>query len=567
MSKKAKKDVFTTGVVLVDNIIKASEMDASCFSSMMRATITSIADIVSFLLSDANRKDARIRELEEALKKAEEKAHDLEWKLHKNSRNSSHSPSSDGYRKPPAKSAAKKKQKNEAKTEEQVGLPAAPEVVEEEEKKDPPPKPVSLRGKSGLKSGGQEGHEGHGLGKLDADIVKTITHYPAACEACPHFEECKNGGAPCSSEKRNAYEVEIKLIRCEHVAMNFMCPHSNEKMKASFPEGVNSSQQYGDSIKSIVLTDFTNGIKSALRTANFLNTVFGLNISDGTVFNWIDDFSRRCNDDVNPVIRQSFTTAEVANADETGGRAGGRLCWIHVFTTKNATFYGVHNKRGLAAMKDIGILNKFHGYLVHDCLSAYFKLQNIKAHGVCNQHLQRELLGGGDYDPDMKDDLLAIEATLRTLIHLKNELMEAGETSMDKAVREGLEAGLKEQIEKALAKLPPPVRTGKRGRPKRGKIRCLLERMLGHFDEMVLFLRDFDVPATNNASEQKLRIFRCRESISKCFRTFEGLEKYAHMLSALETARQNGFSPMTAIKKILQGNGSSFYRDMLGLTA
>ena len=46
--------------------------------------------------------------------------------------------------------------------------------------------------------------------------------------------------------------------------------------------------------------------------------------------------------------------------------------------------------RGGDAIKDIGILEKYGGVLVHDCWNAYFSYTDI-THALCVAHLLREL--------------------------------------------------------------------------------------------------------------------------------------------------------------------------------
>ena len=69
---------------------------------------------------------------------------ELKERLNQNSNNSSKPPSSDGYKKPPAK---------------------------------------SLREKSGKKAGGQKGHRGHGL-KIEREPDETVKIEPKNCCAC-----------------------------------------------------------------------------------------------------------------------------------------------------------------------------------------------------------------------------------------------------------------------------------------------------------------------------------------------------------------------------------------------
>ncbi|MBI4230828.1 MAG: transposase [Planctomycetes bacterium] len=67
-------------------------------------------------------------------------------------------------------------------------------------------------------------------------------------------------------------------------------------------------------------------------------------------------------------LRDLLRQAPLAHFDETGVRVAGRLHWLHGASTDALTGYGVHAKRGRKAMDEFGILPRFHGRAVHDCL-------------------------------------------------------------------------------------------------------------------------------------------------------------------------------------------------------
>jgi len=56
----------------------------------------------------------------------------------------------------------------------------------------------------------------------------------------------------------------------------------------------------------------------------------------------------------------------------------------------------------------------------------------------------------------------------------------------------------------------PPVAQRKRGRPQKGKARCLIERLDHHQDKVLAFLADFDVPFDNNLVERDVRMAKLK---------------------------------------------------------
>ena len=109
-------------------------------------------------------------------------------------------------------------------------------------------------------------------------------------------------------------------------------------------------------------------------------------------------------------------------------------------------------------------------------------------------------------------------------------------------------------VAKGLAANPlPEQKPGKRGRPKKGKIRCLLERFQDCKADILRFATDWRVPYTNNAAEQAIRFARVKEKVSGCFRTEKGAEEFACVLSLISTAVSHGVSSFDACLSLRNG--------------
>ena len=89
-------------------------------------------------------------------------------------------------------------------------------------------------------------------------------------------------------------------------------------------------------------------------------------------------------------ISQQMKTADIGHFDESGLKVAGKTQWVHVASTEKLTYFGVHQKRGQVAMREIGILPHFTGRAVHDHFSSYQTFDNC-SHAYCNAHHLREL--------------------------------------------------------------------------------------------------------------------------------------------------------------------------------
>ena len=133
-----------------------------------------------------------------------------------------------------------------------------------------PRAPRSLRGKSGKKSGGQEGHAGDTLRQVaKPDFV--VPHEACVCQHCCLPLDPK---APVAVEKRQVFDLpERPLLVTEHQASVYRCERCRGVTKAAFPEGVVSPAQYGAfRIPGNVAALFSGGRRSR-RLADAANNV------------------------------------------------------------------------------------------------------------------------------------------------------------------------------------------------------------------------------------------------------------------------------------------------------
>jgi len=271
---------------------------------------------------------------------------ELEARLNQNSRNSSKPPSSDGFN-----------------------------------------KPKSLRKPSGKKAGGQQGHEGSGL-KLMREPDSYVFHEPEECAHCSKAAECRVNQTVC--ETRYEIDIEINTVTTAHQVMQVACPRWTKTLAGCFPDGINSTMQYGANLEALVVSLNTTGMVSINRTHEILSGVFGVPISTGTIAAMVSYCAEKVAGAV-AEIKEAVIKEALIHVDETGVRVNGKTIWAHTASTEALTYIEVQQSRGKAAMDKIGILLAFLGTAIHDCLAVYFRFTAIR-HGLCNAHLLRELI-------------------------------------------------------------------------------------------------------------------------------------------------------------------------------
>lgn len=201
-------------------------------------------------------------------------------------------------------------------------------------------------------------------------------------------------------------------------------------------------------------------------------------------------------------------------------------------------------------MDEIGILPGFGNILVHDFWKPYYQYGSA-THGICNAHIIRELVYaeeqmGQDWAKRMRQLLLEINDSRNRRKPdgcFQELVLRAYHLRYDNIVSDGF-----------AANIVPTKPKWKRGRAAKGKIVCLLERLRDFKADILRFASDWSVPFTNNEAERTIRFSKVKQKVSGCFRTVDGAEEYARIMSYISTARKHGVAYFEAVKCALCGN-------------
>ena len=315
--------------------------------------------------------------------------------------------------------------------------------------------------------------------------------------------------------------------------------------KAAFPEGVNAHIQYGNNLNSLIVNLSMDGL-SADHIHKTIGNIFGIPLSQGTVINKI----QKCAELVSPVmskIKDKLIQSSILNFDETGVRVEGKTKWVHSSSNKQFTYLTLSEYRGKIGMEENGVLPLFKGIAVHDCWKPYWKFLDVK-HGICGTHILRELVGVIENHPEQKWPKM-FQNMLNELYILKKSYVHCGRNQLDNCYLDYYDLKYDEIIRIARKENPPPVITEvKRGRKKRGKVLALIERLACLKDSMLLFVRNFEVPFTNNSAEQTIRNLKSKSKVAGNFRSDDGAKWYLTIRSYIDSARKHGVNAFEAVR-------------------
>lgn len=408
----------------------------------------------------------------------------------------------------------------------------------------------SLREKTGRRRGGQKGRKGKGL-KFSSTPTKTeVVPRKKVCDCGSSLDAAKVTGV----ERRQVidipkveptvFEYQVECVRCSCCGMEH---------RAEFPDQVTPGVSYGTNIRAVSLLLLNDHLIPYARVSELCEQLLSVPVSVGSLVS----FQEECFEALEreqAAIKEEIIQSEIASFDETGMRCEKKLVWCHSASTENATHYAAHEKRGGAAMEEIGILPKFRGTAVHDNWSPYFGFSCL--HALCNAHHLRELkfLVEIEKEPWAQE----LESFLKETLHEVHVIQDQGALSLPDSEQARIRSRYDEIITSGIAYHASLGEFDSKKRENRRKKRQrpgknLLDRLLDRKEDVLRFTADFRVPFTNNLAERDIRMQKVKQKISGCFRTLTGAQMFCRIRGFISTAKKRGLSVLNVISQVLLG--------------
>ena len=299
---------------------------------------------------------------------------------------------------------------------------------------------------------------------------------------------------------------------------------------------------YGDNIKSISALMYIKGASfDTIRTLLSEFTDNKVNLSKGTIYNWINSLSNIISSEKIGEIKKTLLNSLVLHVDETPIKIDGEQYYIHNISNNLYTLQYVNKKRGTEAVKEFGFLEKYKGILVHDHFSMYYNYGCDNAE--CNVHTLRYLKGVSEFTS---------HKWAKELTDLLLEMKSRKEVLMEENINEISEEEYKKYKERYLE----IIREGKIEYKKDVKTnaykddeRKLLNRLEKYVNNHLLFMKKFFVPFSNNRAEADLRFIKIKQKIGK-FRSLEGANNFTVIRSYTSTCTKKEISLNSSLKNI-----------------
>jgi transposase len=170
---------------------------------------------------------------------------------------------------------------------------------------------------------------------------------------------------------------------------------------------------------------------------------------------------------------------------------------------------------------------------------------------LCNAHHLRELKALQEIEQESW--ATSMGHLLRVACRYKHRYVKG----IPKAIQGRIERLYQQIVARGLAfheALEPLPQKSVRGRPKRRVGHNLLLRLKQFEADVLRFLRQPEVPFSNNQAERDLRMMKLKQKISGGFRSTEGARTFAVIRSVLSTARKRGLNLLEVLAAAVQGN-------------
>ena len=391
---------------------------------------------------------------------------------------------------------------------------------------------TNRREKSNKKQGGQEGHRGNSLGKEKVEKILSKENIIKN----PPVEINKNE----KNKNIKPYKTTVIDIKINVTVTDYLY-YPDENGNFNVPQKHKKHIVYGDNLKALAVDLMYESYNSTDATQNIISSITNnsIDISRSTLINWSKEAKEKLMPEIEN-IENKLLESYYAHFDESqikvDGKAFNEVC---ASNDKHTRMWTMKCKKH-EELEKINFFKSFMGVIIKDGTNLYngFGI----AFSQCISHIQRYLKGVYEFvnhkGPKMMSKFLAKYNEYR------KELIEKGQKSFEE-----------KEYNKILSEYNEIIKIWKKEwmadekNPVYDDERKLLTRMEEDDKEQILyFLKDFKVPATNNQVETDQRSIKIKQKIGK-FRSENGAEIYAIIRSCINTYKKQGINVYRALIK------------------
>ena len=350
----------------------------------------------------------------------------------------------------------------------------------------------------------------------------------------------KNKNKPYKSIK----VLDIKIVK-QVIEYRY---YPNEDGTFNIPEFHNRPIQWGPNLKTICAVLNNDVYNSTDGIVRFISNITnkGIELSKSTIIRWNKELANNLSPEISNIER-NLILAYFLNCDDSTIKINGTSYNDLCVCNDKYTRLWVSEKKDRDSWKDITILSNYKGIIVKDGTDVFYTLAIFFAQ--CVSHILRYLKG--IYDFVDHNGAKKMANFLKRCIHERNLLIK---NNVESYTEEELNKLYKEYAEILKEWKTEWMKSSVDKNPVYDAERKLLARFEDEKErnEILYFLKDFLVPATNSQAEVDQRNAKIKQKIGK-FRSVNGAENYAIVRSCINTYKKNDVCVFEAIRAAFQG--------------
>lgn len=397
-------------------------------------------------------------------------------------------------------------------------------------------KVCNSRKSTGKSVGGQFGHKGNKIKKSNTPN-NVINIYLS--KDTPDYSNYVQTGKYKTKQK-----VEIKLITeiTEYREYEYRNIVTGETIWSKNDEGINSPFVYDSSVKALAVLLNNYGNVSVNKTKKILKELSkgAITLSEGSIENFKKEFNKKSDKELDQIIND-ITKERIINVDHTSINVNGEYYYVIFTGNDGKALYQLYPKKDLESME---ILEKcIVDVLVHDHDKSFYNFG--KLHQECCAHILRKLVFCKDtFKYEWADKLKTL---LESTIHKRNVDIANNITVYPKEYIDGVNKEFRNIVETGKKEIEGIEKNmyNKDGHN-------LLKMVDDYQNCILLFLTDFDVPATNNISENHLRSIKAKQNVSHQFKNEEAAKNYVAFLTLIKNWLKSDIDLYSKIQGIFE---------------
>lgn len=298
------------------------------------------------------------------------------------------------------------------------------------------------------------------------------------------------------------------------------CERCGKRCYGPLPNGLGENPKIGTRAQAAIVLGKNEMNLSLGRTAQMMSVHYGMTISRAGIQQILHRAADVSASGIEQ-IRAQIVASNVAWGDETSLKVAGNSGYLWMVMTQVSVLFHASESRGTEVAEEL--LAGFHGTLHSDFYAVYWAIERIE-HAPCWGHLIREARQIAERDPHRRTERFALRI---------KRLYVRGLLAQNTGGEHALAA--QRRIRRDLDLLAYDVDLDRHKDVSR-----LQARILRHGDELVAFITNPALEATNNRAEREMRPIAMARHTSGGARSAHGAETFAVNRSIVRTAQLQG---------------------------